>query len=291
MTREEKIKQLNDTYKVDKEDYLRRLETKFFKNGIVKCFKDQFFKEYGKDFYTKFFSATSTSRFCFEVFSNYANYDIVKDIEFEYRLPQLRTRSGLEDKQPNIDVYIDEGSWIEFIEIGFTEIVNNKDMKLSKDYFNYEVDDCGNISENDLENVKIRFCGNVIFAKHFIKFVKEILKYERIDEYDWFDLKRDIIHIFGIGQYIYKIRPTANICFWSMHVFFDGYKVSKLADIFSELVDVMMNEYINELGLEIRFGYILDKFNLYRFVSKERIAFASNKTVYEMMLEQFKIDE
>lgn len=73
--------------------------------------------------------------------------------------------------------------------------------------------------------------------------------------------------------------------------FFDGYKVSKLADIFSELVDVMMNEYINELGLEIRFGYILDKFNLYRFVSKERIAFASNKTVYEMMLEQFKIDE
>ena len=290
-TRNQKIKELREN-KVNNDEYLDRLRTKYIKRGIEKTFEEQYLKAEGHELDSKFFSPISSSRLCFELFSWMAEDENIKDIEFEYYLPGLKSVHGYSVPQPNMDVYF-ENENISFIESKFTEQSYNKKEDISKKYYDYYLDGNNNIGEAVLDVCNIRFDGNLIFAKHFIKLVNEILNYAEgynlLNKKDWFDLKQEITHIFGIGQYIYKYKPNKNIKFTNLvYLFDDG--ISKLANKFRTLAIEMMNKYINELGLNILFYYDFVLMQDYiKNIDLNRNAFASNKRIKEI-LQGFKLE-
>lgn len=273
---------------VNKEEYLKRLRTKYIKRGIETTFEEQYLKAEGHELDGKFFSPISSSRLCFELFSWMAFDGNIKDIEFEYFLPGLKSVHGYVVPQPNMDVYY-ENEDINFVESKFTEQSYNKKEDISKKYYDYYLDGNNNIGKNVLDVCNIRFDGNLIFAKHFIKLVNEILEYgekqKLLNKKDWFDLKQEITHIFGIGQYIYKFRPTKNIKFTNLVYLFDN-GVSLLAKHFRALAVNMMNNYINELELPILFFYDFKYMQDYvHELILNRRAFASNKQIKEIFKE------
>lgn len=286
-TRYQQIEELRKN-KVNKDEYLDRLKTKYEKRGIEKTFEEQYLKAEGHELDSKFFSPISSSRLCFELFSWMAFDGNIEDIEFEYFLPGLKSSHGYVVPQPNMDVYY-ENEDINFVESKFTEQSYNKKEAISKNYYDYYLDGNNNIGEKVLEVCNIRFDGNLIFAKHFIKLVNEILeygeKYKLLNKKDWFDLKQEITHIFGIGQYIYKYRPNKNIKFTNLVYLFDN-GVSLLAKRFKALTVNMMNKYINELELNILFFYDFKYMQDYvHELILNRRAFASNKKIKEIFKE------
>ncbi len=285
--RRKQIKELRKN-NVDKEEYLKRLETKYYKNGIEKCFKDQYLKAEGHELDYKFFSPISSSRLCFELFSWMADDENIMDIEYEYFLPGLKSVHGYAVPQPNMDVYY-ENEDINFIESKFTEISYNKKESISKNYYDYYLDGDNNIGETVLDICNIRFDGNLVLAKYFIKFVSCIMNYaeenDLFNKPDWFDLKQEISHIFGIGQYIYKYRPTKNIKFTNLYYSFDE-PTSNLALKFKLLAVNMMNEYIKNLKLNVEFIYeYISMQNYIGYVDLNKKAFASEKTIKEILVD------
>ena len=274
--------------KVNKEEYLERLRTKYVKRGIEKTFEEQYLKAEGHELDGKFFSPISSSRLCFELFSWMAFDGNIKDIEFEYFLPGLKSVHGYAVPQPNMDVYY-ENEDINFIESKFTEQSYNKKEDISKKYYDYYLDGKNNVGNFLTDIAMIRFDGNILFAKYFTQLVNEILDYgeehKLLNKKDWFDLKQEITHIFGIGQYIYKFRPTKNIKFTNLVYLFDN-GVSLLAKHFRALAVNMMNKYINELELPILFFYDFKYMQDYvHELILNRRAFASNKQIKEIFRE------
>ena len=291
-TRYQQIEELRKN-KVNKDEYLDRLKTKYEKRGIKKTFEEQYLKAEGHELDSKFFSPISSSRLCFELFSWMAFDGNIEDIEFEYFLPGLKSSHGYAVPQPNMDVYY-ENEDINFVESKFTEQSYNKKEDISKKYYDYYLDGNNNIGKKVLEVCNNRFDGNLIFAKHFIKLVNEILEYgeehKLLNKKDWFDLKQEITHIFGIGQYIYKYRPNKNIKFTNLVYLFDN-GVSILAKHFRALAVNMMNNYINELGLNILFFYDFKYMQDYvHELILNRRAFASNKKIKDI-LKEYKLLE
>ena len=276
------IRELKLNNNVNKNEYIRRLETKYYKKGIEKCFKDQYLKAEGNELESKFFSPISSSRLCFVLFSWMANDEKIIDIEFEYYLPGLKSIHGYAVPQPNMDVYY-ENEDINFVESKFTELSYNRKEDISKKYYDYYLDGNNNIGEYVLDICNIRFDGNLVFARRFIKLVSDILEFGEdnnlLNKKDWFDLKQEITHIFGIGQYIYKYRPNKNIIFTNLvYKFDDG--ISKLAVKYRELAERIMNEYINELGLSIKFKYRFEYMQDYiRNINIDKNAFGCNETI------------
>lgn len=287
MTRYELIKRLK-TNKVVKEEYLKRLETSYTKNGLKKSFKEQYMNAEGHELEGKFYSGISSSRLCFELFSWMAEDEVIKDIEFECYLPGLKSANGHKVPQPNMDVYYDDGN-INFIESKFTETSNNLKDSISKNYYDYYLDGSNNVGKQVLEICKIRFDGNIIFAKHFITLINNIITYAEeknlFGKKDWFDLKQEVTHIFGIGQYIYKEHPKKSIHFTNL-VYDFNYPISNLTLKFNELTNNMMKKYIGELGLSICFKYDFKYMQEYvKTIDLNRNAYASNKTIKEILSE------
>ena len=287
MTRYGLIKRLK-TNKVDKEEYLKRLETLYIKKGLKKTFKEQYLNAEGHELEGKFYSAISSSRLCFELFSWMAEDEEIEDIEFEYYLPGLKSANGHKVPQPNMDVYYDNGN-INFIESKFTETSDNLKDSISKNYYDYYLDGSNNVGKQALEICKIRFDGNIVFAKNFIPLMNDIMSYAEennlFGKKDWFDLKQEVTHIFGIGQFIYKEHPKKNIFFINL-VYDFKYPTSQLALKFKELANAMMKKYIGELGLNIFFKYDFKYMQEYvKTIDLNRNAYASNKTIKEILSE------
>ncbi len=292
MSRYGLIKELKNNIVVNKDEYLDRLNSIYIKNGISKSFIEQYKKGEGNELNGKFFSPISSSRLCFELFSWMADDDSIKDIEFEYYLPGLKSIHSHRVPQPNMDVYYEEVD-INFIESKFTETSYNKIEGISKNYYDYYLDGNNNISKSVLDVCNIRFDGNLVFARYFIKLVNEILNYgennNQLNKRDWFDLKQEITHVFGIGQYIYKYKPNKNINFYNL-VYDFGYGISNLALEYKRLVNNMMTEYIHELGLNIRFTYDFMYMQDYvKNIDLNRKAFKSNKAIKEILMD-FKLE-
>ena len=221
-----------------------------------------------------------------------ANDENIIDIEFEYFLPGLKSMSGYTISQPNMDVYY-ENEDINFVESKFTEQSYNKQDELSKKYYDYYLEE-NNTSKSLSDIAAIRFYGNHIFAKYFIEFVNDIFSYceenDLFNKKDWFDLKQEITHIFGIGQYIYIKRPTKNIKFTNLVYLFDDF-TRKLAKQFKVLVVQMMNNYINELGLKILFFYNFECMQDYvRKIDINKNAFGTNRKIKDI-LKEYKLLE
>ena len=284
------IKQNNgNKYISDKEkvEYYQRLSKAYIKNNKIKRFIYQYLEGDGNELASKFFNVYSSSRICFEMYSWMANLDCILDIEFEYHLPSMNS-SSFELMGSNMDVYYEAYNDITFIESKFTEAVNNKNAIIPDAYYKEKgiaKSQKGTYLKSDLY---YRFNNNYVLAKLFPTFIEDIIKSINIyaeDKPDWFDVKQEVAHIFGICSYIFKCQKklnNKNIHFYN--VIYDFEKPSLLAMEFKTKVNTFMKEYIKALKLNISFDYDF-KFmrKIYEEIPNDTKAFGSDKLVKDIM--------
>jgi len=196
--------------------YLDRLSTTYGKEN--KKFYKQFKEGSGSELKYKFWSPRSSSRLCFDLYSCFANYPQVLDIEFEYnKLPGIC--SGRDESPANMDVYIKTEDCIFFIESKFTETTNNENYKkkdgLPQAYWVTEdtyLSSEGNLVTKSIAD-RITFKGNkteeqILLLERmrikFPEFCKDVISYidnNVVSQRDWFDAKQETCHIFGILLY------------------------------------------------------------------------------------------
>lgn len=276
----------------EKVEYYERLSKAYIKENKVKRYIYQYLEGDGNELLSKFFNVYSSSRLCFELFSWMANLDSVTNIEFEYHLPSMKS-SGFNLKGPNMDLYYEAYNDITFIESKFTETVNNKNAIMPDAYYKEKGrarSQKGIYLKSDL---LYRFNNNYVLVRLFPDFVEDIIN--SIDLYadnkpDWFDVKQEVAHIFGICGYIYKNQKklnNKNIHF--NNVVYDFDKPSLLATIFKSRVNTFMNDYIKSLKLNISFDYDFKYMqNIYEKIPDDAKAFASNKLVKDILNVYFK---
>ena len=280
------LKNNNGNIFINKKEINKRISKKYIKQNKLKSFMKQYLSASGNELDYKFYSVNSSSRLCFELYSWMALDNNILDIEFEYKLPGLKSIHNHNVLCPTMDLYFLDNN-INFIESKFFEIKENKKEDISRNYYDYYIDGNNNISKSVLDVLNIRFDTNIIFARHFIKFVNEIL--EEFSEFDsWFDLKQEITHLFGIGGYIYKYKPNKNINFYNViYDFNEG--TNNFINTFKAKANIMMNQYIKELGLNIIFNYDLKTINNYiieldnKYKILNKYSYESNKTINEIL--------
>ena len=107
---------------------------------------------------------------------------------------------------------------------------------------------------------------------------------------DIFDVKQEIAHLFGICQYIYKNRKilnNTNINFYNV-VYDFGEGKSLLSTRFMDMAKKMVNEYIETLGLKIKFDYQYKYLQqIYLDISEEQLAFGTNKKTKGILYKYF----
>ena len=289
------IKQNNgNKYISDKEkvEYYQRLSKAYIKNNMIKRFIYQYLEGDGNELSSKFFNVYSSSRICFEMYSWMANLDCIIDIEFEYHLPSMNS-SSFELMGSNMDVYYEAYNDITFIESKFTEAVNNKNVIIPDAYYKEKgiaKSQKGTYLKSDLY---YRFNNNYVLTKLFPTFIEDIIKSINLyaeDKQDWFDVKQEVAHIFGICSYIFKKQKklnNKNIHFYN--VIYDFDKPSLLAMVFKTIVNIFMKEYIKALKLNISFDYDFKYMRkIYEEIPDDAKAFASNKLVKDILSIYFK---
>ena len=289
------IKENNgNKYISDKEkvEYYQRLSKAYIKNNKIKRFIYQYLEGDGNELASKFFNVYSSSRICFEMYSWMANLDCILDIEFEYHLPSMNS-SSFELMGSNMDVYYEAYNDITFIESKFTEAVNNKNVIIPDAYYKEKgiaKSQRGTYLKSDLY---YRFNNNYVLAKLFPTFIEDIIKSINLyaeDKQDWFDLKQEVAHIFGICSYIFKNQKkinNTNIHFYN--VIYEFEKPSLLAMLFKAKVNTFMKEYIKALKLNISFDYDFKYMRkIYEEISDDAKAFASDKLVKDILNIYFK---
>ena len=107
---------------------------------------------------------------------------------------------------------------------------------------------------------------------------------------DIFDVKQEIAHLFGICQYIYKNKKNLNnmnINFYNVVYDFDEGK-SLLSTLFIDKAKQMVNEYIKNLNLKIKFDYQY-KFmqQIYLDISEDKLAFGIDKKAKDILFKCF----
>ena len=287
----------SDKYISDEEkvNYYKRLSKSYIKRFKVKRFIYQYLEGDGNELISKFFNVYSSSRLCFELFSWMANHDDVENIEFEYHLPAMRSSSDHKLKGSNMDLYYVKNDDIYFIESKFTETVNNKINIIPDAYYKergYAKSQRGIYLKSDL---LYRFNNNYSLVGLFPIFVEEMISYVELyadDNQDWFDIKQEVAHIFGISQYIYKNRKLLinikNIYFYNVIYRFDN-EISLIATLFKNKVIEFMNNYLNKLELDLKFHYDFKYMqDIYKDIDDNEIAYGSDKKVKDILDIYFK---
>ena len=289
------IKENNgNKYISDKEkvEYYQRLSKAYIKNNKIKRFIYQYLEGDGNELASKFFNVYSSSRICFELYSWMANLDSILDIEFEYHLPSMKS-SSFELMGSNMDVYYEAYNDITFIESKFTEAVNNKNVIIPDAYYKEKGIAKSQKGKYLKSDIYYRFNNNYVLAKLFPTFIEDIIKSINLyveDKQDWFDVKQEVAHIFGICSYIFKNQRklnNKNIHFYN--VIYDFEKLSLLAMEFKVKVNTFMKEYIKALKLNISFDYDYKYMRkIYEEIPDDAKAFGSNKFVKDILSVYYK---
>lgn len=275
----------------EKVEYYERLSKPYIKENKVKRFIYQYLEGDGKELLSKFFNVYSSSRLCFELYSWMANEESITNIEFEYHLPSMKSSHNL--KGSNMDVYYKAYNDITFIEFKFTEAVNNKKEVIPDAYYKERGQAKSQKGIYLNSDLLTRFNNNEVLVRLFPLFVEDIIK--DIDEYstntlDWFNVKQEIAHIFGICGYIYEnINQinNKNIHFYNVVYYFN--EPSKLALIVKSKVNTFMNNYIKELKLNISFDYDFKCIqNIYEEIPDDTKAFGTDKLVKDILSIYYK---
>ena len=278
----------------DRLEYFYRLFKGYVKQNKVKRFIYQYLEGDGNELLDKFFNVYSSSRLCFELFSPLALDPSIDDVEFEYHLPSFKSSHDIKLKGANMDVYYKKGKDIYFIESKFTETVNNHIKDIPDAYYK-ELGMAYSKSGYKLKSpILYRFNNNDILAWLFPRFVEDVISMMKNLELeviaDTFDVKQEIAHLFGICQYIYKNKKNlsnTNINFYNVVYNFEEGK-SLLATLFIDKAKEMVNTYIRELELNIKFDYQYKYMQeIYSNIAREQLAFGADKKVKDILYKYF----
>ena len=104
--------------KINNEDKLRYLESMiqpYEKKKQKKYFIEQFLNGSGNELKDKFWELKSSSRMAYDLYSWMKDDENIKDFEFEFKLPGLKSGGN----GPNMDVFIETKDELIFIESKF----------------------------------------------------------------------------------------------------------------------------------------------------------------------------
>lgn len=216
-----------------KKNYIQKLGIAYTKKGVQKFFLDQFAAGAGNELNGKFWNKKSSSRFAFDLYSWMAYDERVDDMEFEFHLPGLAS-GGM---GPNMDVFVEIGNEVIFIESKFSELANLHylDNKyLSEAYY------VNAVYGNRKRNLRQRYYGYE-FAKEISDFCYDIEKQMTQEKWhkgnDWFEPKQETCHLVGILLYIMQHKEyfegkSVKLC--NIYYKLNGDKDSDLLKVFEQ---------------------------------------------------------
>lgn len=265
-----------------RKDYLRRLFIPYRKGNEWKSFIFQYLQGSGNELKKKFWSTQSSSRLCFDLYSWMASDPRFDDIEFEFKLPGLK--SGKRQVSPNMDVFFETKNGIYFIESKYTETSNN---------FNYEKDlpQAYWVEKAEYLNVKGKVVSYPIIErydnkenvmKEFVKFIKGIKAMAKQEQNSsWFDAKQETCHLLGIVMYALEKKPTKPVHF--LNVAANYKKDDSFAEAFRTKAKEMMQRILNEQSIQFdyRLYSVKDFFEKEHFLDKT--GYKSDKKVCDLI--------
>jgi hypothetical protein len=217
-----KTKEIADPYVIN--DYFKRLISPSIRtvDGQKKTayFVMDYLQGEGGELGGKFFSPYSSSRLCFDLYSWLGSEVFCNqgyEITFEKYLPRLCL--GRSNPYPNMDVMIRRGETLLFIESKFTETINYPiKNKVSQNNFglplSYSADLAKDLSCEDLKILEKYYYGSSEAAKRFREFFLKmdlLVKGTGLEGSDWFDLKQECTHLFGIFFYLLGSDPAHSV--------------------------------------------------------------------------------
>lgn len=179
----------------EKIHYFEKLIKPYSNNGTKKFPIDQYLKADGNELIEKFWNKKSSSRLAFDLYLDLTNSKNVKDFEFEYKLPGLKSGG----KTPNMDVFIETEEEQIFIESKFTEVADLRYRSiLSSSYYSKD----GKMSLDErYYNTRVS-----MFVGPFVDDIEEIVANNRKrGAYEWFYPKQETCHIIGILLHILNV--------------------------------------------------------------------------------------
>lgn len=276
-------------------DYYRRLSIPYYKKR-KKRFIYQFLEGVGGELTTKkFFESTSSSRLCFELFSWLANSDDISNIEFEYHLPPVKSKNGINLNGDNMDVFFIKNKDIYFIESKFFEEKYNKITDIPDAYYKETGSAISKRGKTIKTSLMDRYDGNKVLYELFPEYTYDLIDYLSFSKRDsntgYFDLKQMVAHLFGICQFIYKAKEKLDgrkiyLCLIDYDF---GKPFPDLALYFKEHTNIMMENYLDKLNVKAKFHMELDYVQNYvKSIPKDTLSFGTNTSIFET-LKEFEI--
>ena len=268
-------------------DYLKRLFTPYKKNGNINCFLFQYLQGSGNELKEKFWSEKSSSRLCFDLYSWMGSDPSVSAIEFELKLPGIK--SGGRQISPNMDVYFETKDGIYFIESKYTETVNNKEYKNNLPQAYWKTDNhYKSVSGKDVYYPIIdRYHKYKFIMDEFVQFTENVDNMvSKEDEKVWFDAKQETCHLLGIALYAVMKKPGKPIHFFNVAANYCSDK-PLFAEAFRARSEEMLNRIFAKYSVGISFDYQLcsvrDFFGRMLWLDKK--GYATDRTVRELISE------
>lgn len=265
-----------------RKDYLKRLFIPYRKRNECKSFIYQYLQGSGNELKKKFWSTSSSSRLCFDLYSWMASDKRFIDFEFEKKLESII--SGNRRVFANMDVYFETKDGIYFIESKYTETTNNS-------FYNQTLPQAYWKEDNVYLNVKgkevpgsilDRYNNEAVVKDEFVKFIAEIGNLAVQENCaSWFDAKQETCHLLGIVFYAIKNTPQKPIHFFNISVNYkrnDGF-----AELFRSKAEEMMKRILNEKSVQFDYQFysVRDFFNKNQYL--EQKGYQTERTVFELV--------
>lgn len=296
-----RVKENNDKSHLSLDDklaYIQRLMQPYQKSSR-EYFLFQYLEGDGNELKDSFWSVYSSSRFAFELYSWMANDDRVKEFAFERKLVGLRLKGR--PTPPNMDVYLEIDDRVIFIESKLTEEYTFAKFKISSSYYKKE-GDIGDSGKKINMSLVERYQNKEKIAEEFREFIErttELLKNNAKKVHKgWMEFRQEITHLVGIALTVAtsngKYREK-NIEFYNVYYEFGDEIYGYIGKFFEEAQERMTNLLVKE-GLCK--GFIYRPISAQNLVAEKTLlefkpdtkAYASNKTIGDILKEQFCFD-
>lgn len=272
-------------------EYLDRLSTPYEKNGKQECFKQQYLHGKGNELTKKFWSLTSSARLCFDLYSWMACDPAYEAIEFEKKLPGIK--SGGREIHPDMDVYYEKEDGIYFIESKYTEEINNMNYKkqLPEAYWNTNKTYKNSKGKDTNYFIEERYHDNNIVKDAFLHFIEEIESIAKDQKQkSWFDAKQETCHLLGIVLFAIKENPKKKIHFLNVAA---NYCEDPFAEEFRSKAEKMVNGIFSERSINVSFDYKLTSVKEYfkNTLSLDQNGYETEKTIRELITDESRYKE
>ncbi len=281
--REEFIQKKNEEFgerisNLEELEYYRRLIQSY---GDNQCFVTQYVNGDGNELKSHFWSSHSSSRFAFELYSWMVNDSRVSSFAFEKKLVGIHRSPRV----PNMDVYLEVGDRVIFIESKLTEKTSANINGLRESYYD----------EKKLPGHYYGYIEDAQKIREFVLAIKDSLNAKRLKA-SWMDYEQEIKHLIGIyltlkrsdGQYrdkkvefynvYYDFRDNDENTLKAINSFFEEAN-QVFGDLLKDLCTSFIYRHLTAQQL-VKEGIILP-------FDPNQQAFGSDKTVSEYLKRYF----